>query len=222
MLYWPITRLIRSLPIFPLALTLALPCFQTPVMAKDSPEDTVVHMNRAVREANGEEFLKYVDLDAILDSTLTAFLEEANKPENASRLPPMLALVVAQASEDGLKGQTVRQLLRGEARAFVLSGINSGAFAGKTPDKTQFTGLLAPLFANASMGKKEIHDIGEAVEDGDAMLVPFTVHDYGNDQDYLVVGRFSPTSDGWRMTGFGNSDKLMNQIRDESEAAGTD
>ena len=86
---------------------------------------------------------------------------------------PMVALLFTQAAS---KEGNVRSLLLNETRAFVLNGISSGAFAGRKPSGNTAQGLLAPLFADASTGRKEIKNVGQARRDGDGWLVPFVVH----------------------------------------------
>lgn len=170
-------------------------------------------INAAIDNGDSAAFARLVDVDAILDNALEVFLQEAAKPENASQLPPMLTLMLSQAA-----GQdAVRKLLLGEFRAFALSGIASGAFAGKKLDNAQQRGLLAPLFANASIGRKEIRNIGEPMEDGEGgWLVPFAVHDFGNDNDYGVIGRIGQGQGGWRLSGVENLDQIFAQIANEA------
>lgn len=63
---------------------------------------------------------------------------------------------------------------------------------GRKPTGQAAQGLLDPLFADASTGRKEIREIGQARRDGRGWLVPFVVHDAGNGEDYSVLGRVSP------------------------------
>lgn len=191
-------------------------------LAQGKADDPVQSLNRleeAIENGDSASFQELADLDAILNDCLEAFLREARKPENLASMPPLLALMFSQSAIGGEGGEKLRALLREEARAFVLNGVASGAFAGKKFSGARQSGMLAPLFANASMGRKEIRGIGEPRREGGGWLLPFSVHDYGNDQDYAIVGRFSPGENGPRLAGLQNMDALLRQIFAESRQA---
>lgn len=180
------------------------------------PARSLAEAQAAIDNADVAAFERQVDVDAILEQALTLVMEMMARPETADRMPPLLALVFSQAAGGG--GAAVRTLLKGEARAFVLNGVASGAFAGRKPTGSAAGGLLAPLFADASLGRKEIRQVGPATPDGEGWIVPFVVHDAGNDQDYAVVGRFSPTETGSRLTSVENLPELVERIRQEGMA----
>lgn len=188
-----------------------------PAMALASPPDECLkQIGIAIDNGDTAAFEQLVDLDQIMNSGLDMFIADAQKPENSSQLAPMLAILFSQAAGQG--GQAIRNLLMQEAKSFVLNGVGSGAFAGKSFKGGASQGLLAPLFANASMGRKEVRGIGEPVADDEGWFMPFTVHDYGNDQDYAIVGRFEPAQGGARLVRIENIDQVFNQIK--KEAAG--
>lgn len=183
-----LARIVRQ--ISPLAFVLLLCCsFVAQSYAMTPEAETLAAINAALEQGDSEKFARLVNVDGIINAAITAFAEEAVKPENADRLPPMLALMFS-----GAVGQEkIRDLLLRETRAFVLNGVASGAFAGKKLPGGQAQGIFAPLFAGASLGRKEIRHIGEpAPGDGGASLVSFAIHDWGNERDYPVVGRFVP------------------------------
>lgn len=202
MKFLPLLLLLFLLPLIP-GQTYAAP-----------PDDCLKQIGEAMDNGDAAAFEQLIDIDGILNSSLDLFLAEAQKSENASRLAPMLAILFSQAAGQG--GQAIRNLLMQEAKAFVLNGVSSGAFAGRKPDSSQAQGMLAPLFANASLGRKEIRGMGEPVSDDDGWYMPFTVHDYGNDQDYAIVGRFEPVAGGVKLVGIENLDQIFNQIRREA------
>lgn len=177
-----------------------------------SPRDCLLGIATAVEKGDSEAFAQDVDLDAILNQVMTVFLQEVQKTENLPYLPPMLTLMFSQAA-----GQdTIKQLLLQEGKAFVLNGVASGAFAGKKLAPSQQHGLFAPLFAYASTGRKEIRDIGDPMKTENGLLLPFTIHDYGNDHDYAIIGRVVKDGDKFRLVGIENLDQLFNQIRKEA------
>lgn len=190
--------------IFLAFLLFAVPCWA-------APDDCLRQINTAIENGDAAAFEQLVDIDAILAASLDMFLKEARKPANTSKLAPMLAIMLSSQG-----GETVRNLLTQEARAFVLNGISSGAFAGKKLGNGQGHGILAPLFANASLGKKEIRGMGEPVKDDTGWYMPFSVHDYGNDNDYAIVGRFEPGEGSTRLVSIENLDQIFNQIQREA------
>lgn len=184
-----------------------------------SPRQCLLEAGKAIDAADVSAFERLVDVDAILEEALDLFLREAQKPEVARQLPPMLAILFSQAGPRDSGVGTVRSLLLSESRAFVLNGVSSGAFAGREPTGKDAQGLLAPLFANASTGRKEIRSVGRARPDGSGAqgwLVPFVVHDAGNGRDYEVLGRVSLVEKAFRLTSVKNLDALLRRIIEES------
>ena len=181
-----------------------------------APARSLAEIGRAIDNADTAAFERQVDVDAILEQALDLVMHIMAQPGTAGNMPPLLGLVFSQAAANG--GGAVRSLLKDEARAFILNGVASGAFAGRRPSGAAAGGLLAPLFADASLGRKEIREVGEATPDGEGWTVPFVVHDAGNGLDYAVVGRFSPTETGARLTSVDNLGELVERIRQEGMA----
>jgi len=184
-------------------------------LAAADPRQCVLEAGAAVDKSDVTAFERQVDVDAILEQALNLFVRRAQDPEAAKDLPPMVALLFTQAAA---KEGNVRSLLLNETRAFVLNGISSGAFAGKKPSGTAAQGLLAPLFADASTGRKEIKSVGQARRDGDGWLVPFVVHDGGNGESYDVTGRVTPVNGEMRLTSVANMESLLRKVAAESRA----
>lgn len=181
-----------------------------PAFAASTPHATLMELGEATENADADKFARAADIDAIILDCL-------------NRLPPLLQsanagslLGTTLSALNGPGGKYARDIIKNEARAFVLNGVASGAFGGKKTGAPSRGGMLAPLFANASMGKKEIRGVGEGRGDGDDWLLPFSVHDYGADADYAIVGRFSPTSEGYRLTRVENLEDLVGQIVDQN------
>lgn len=188
--------------------------FSAGAIAAESPRQCLTDISQAMANGDTDAFERLIALDPILEASLDLFLKEAAKPENASALPPMLALMFTQNA--GPAGQAVRGMLLGTARAFILGGVSSGAFVGKKLDAKQSQSLLSPLFAHASVGRKEIRNIGEAVPDNDDWLLPFTVRDHGNGQDYPLIGRFKNGDSGVYLAAIENLDQIFAQIQKEA------
>ena len=184
-------------------------------LATTDPRQCVLEAGSAVDKSDVGAFEKQVDVDAILEQALNLFVRRAQDPEAAKDLPPMVALLFTQAAS---KEGNVRSLLLNETRAFVINGISSGAFAGKKPSPTASQGLLAPLFADASTGRKEIKNVGQPRRDGEGWLVPFVVHDSGNDESYDVTGRVTSVKGEMRLTSVANMESLLRRVAAESRA----
>ncbi len=209
----------RNVPARALCAAWALACclffFPRAAAAADDPRQCVIDAGRAVDNADVEAFERLVDVDAVLEQALDIFVRRARDPQTARELPPMVALLFSQAAE---KEGSVRALLLNETRAFVLNGVASGAFAGRRPSGAAAQGLLAPLFADASTGRKEVRDVGPARRDGDGWLVPFVVHDGGNGESYPVTGRVTTEGSGLRLTAVSNMEALLAQVAAEHRA----
>lgn len=204
-------KIILSLLLMPLFFV----CLPTLRIMAAPPDECLQKIGKSLDDGDLQAFEQLVDMDAILAQGMDVFLAEAQKPENSSKLAPMLAMMFTQMGGQG--GQVIRNLILQEARAFVANGISSGAFAGKQPAPGANQGVLAPLFANASIGRKEIRGIGQVMKTENGWIVPFTVHDYGNDKDYPVIGRFTAGDNGARLTSIENIDQLFAQIKKEAE-----
>jgi hypothetical protein len=169
----------------------------------------------AIDAADTAAFEKLVDIDAILNEGFNIFLRDLEAMQEAGDIPPLLALLFSPAAMRNAAGEQIRALLVNETKAFVLNGVASGAFAGRPPDGRAAQGLLAPLFADASTGRKEIRNIGVPRGKNGEWLVPFVVHDLGNGESYPVVGRLSPAHGQCRLTAIENLDELIHRINEE-------
>ena len=182
------------------------------------PRECPKAIGQAIDAADLAAFERLVDLDGIIGEGVTLFLEEMRKPENARQLPPMLAIMFSRTASGDDMAKNIRTMLVGETRAFVCNGVASGAFAGRTPTGAAQQGLLAPLFAGASQGRKEIRAIGQASVIGDGLWhVPFVLHDSGNGLDYPVVGLVNQTKNGLRLTAIDNLDGLFARVAAENQ-----
>lgn len=186
--------------------------------AKTDPRQCPSDIGKAIDRADLATFEKLVDLDGIIDEGVTLFITEMKRPENAQQLPPMLAMMFSRAAGQDDMGKSIRSMLAGESRAFICNGVSSGAFAGRQPTGATQQGLLAPLFANASQGRKEIRSIGQPSAIGDGLWhVPFVLHDGGNGQDYPIVGLVSQSGSGLRLVAIDNFADLFARVAAESQ-----
>jgi hypothetical protein len=195
-----------------LALLLAL-TFPAAIRAGDDPTSCIRSINDAVRKADADALQRWADLDAILGDAVDIFIEAAGRPEAEAMLPPMVALLFnqAQRSEEGRRA--LKNLLVQQTKSFILHGVASGAFAGRpTPGKTD---IAPPLFGEASIGRKQILDIGQAAAYADGWSIPFTVRDDGSERDYYVIGTVRQEPTGMRLVAIENMDDLLATIASE-------
>ncbi len=203
-------------PAFALCLLLfaALPA----LAARQTPEATLQTIQRAIDTSDLATFERHVDVDALIDqsaSALIASLQKAGRVDT-SKLPPMLALMVASVQDPSMAKQ-IKSLLVQETGTFARSGIESGFFAGKPKAGAKPKGLLAPLFGEVSTGRKELRVRGSARNAGDTMTVlPATIHDFGNGRDYKVDLGMTPTKDGWKVSRIANMEQLVSRLQKEA------
>jgi hypothetical protein len=172
-------------------------------------------IGKAIDDADMAAFERLVDINAILNAALDIFLRDLEAMQAAGEIPPMLALLFSGAAMRDVAGEQARNLLINETRAFVLNGVDSGAFAGRPPNGRASRGLFAPLFADASTGRKEIRNIGIPRAEGGEWVIPFVVHDFGNGESYPVLGRVSPAESGFRLIGVENLEEIMRRVNEE-------
>ncbi len=192
---------------------LLLVLFSGPAAAAP-PDDCLSQISQAIENADAVAFEQAIDLDAIIDNSLKHFTGKTD----ASKYGPVLPMLLAQLNTQG--GQAIKSMRTPEAKALVRTGVRSGAFAGRPASGAPSQGVLAPLFANASMGRKEIRGAGEPAADAGGWLMPFSLHDYGNDSDYIIVGRFVPAESGAKLAAIENLEQLFEQIQKEASQPG--
>lgn len=190
-------------------------CPEAPEAAGLPPQETLRSIGASMEAADTASFSKLVDLDGISKQALSELVKLASDPHTSQWMPPTLALM---ASHGGLTNARVQSFLASEIREFVLYGVGSGGFGGRPVNDYKSQSMFGPLFAMASLGKKQITKIGTAESfSGGRQLLPFTVHDE-NGNDYPVEGVFSPEGNGWRLTGVNNLQELILMVSREAMA----
>lgn len=208
-----IFRRLRLFLFLPLLLLAAVPC----VAARQAPEAVLAEIQRSVDAADLPAFERYVDVDALLDqssSALIASLQQAGKVDT-SGLPPMLSLMVASV-QDPTMAKQIKSLLVQETGTFARSGIESGFFAGKPKADAKPKGLLAPLFGDVSTGRKELRARGASRKVNGSVVLPATIHDFGNGRDYKVDLGMVPSGQSWKVNSIANMDKLVSRLQKEA------
>lgn len=185
--------------------------FTSHCLAAESPESCIFEIGNAIHKADVKKFESLVDIDAIIYVAFDVFLREVKKQESVSNLPPTLALLFSYAADLGSSNVNMRKFLSSEVKSFVINGISSGSFAGVRTGSRDM-GIISPLFADASIGKKEIRNIGKAMAVANGWLVPFSLYDFGNGHNYHIRGLVSKNSKGFRLVAIDNINVLVSKI----------
>jgi len=211
------TDCVRAL--FFLCLALIFSFLSNAALAAGTPEQTVRDVQRAIDAKDADGFDHLVDSKRILGSAADLLLAEANTPNG--QLPPMLALMLA-AVKDSRALASLRDLIIREAYAFLHYGIVSGHFSGKPDQSVRPGGILAYLFSEVSMGRKELRVAGPSAPDGqERALLPVVLKEYGNGNIYPLLVRLQWHSPNWRIVEIVNLPDLWRQIQAEANAYST-
>jgi hypothetical protein len=197
-----------------LVLFLSVVCATT--FAAGTPEQAVRDAQRAIDTKNADLFDQLVDTRGILNAATDLLLAEADKPKG--QLPPMLALMLSSV-KDSQALAALRTLITQEAHTFLRYGVLSGNFAGKPDNSVRPGGMLAPLFSNASMGRKELRVAGPSAPGGqEGVFLPVELKDYGNGNVYPLLLRLQWQPPDWRIVEIVNLSDVWNQVRAEADA----
>lgn len=180
-----------------------------------TPEQTVRNVQKALDTADAALLDQSAHVESVVGQAVDVFLRDLQSPEAQASLPPVLALLLGPLSASETAKDTIRSTLQREASEFIRYGVRSGNFAGKARETTPPAGLLAPLFADASLGRKELRNIGIATRQGDVALVSFSVLDHGNGNTYPVQAELHRQGGRWRIVGLANMPALIKQVREE-------
>jgi hypothetical protein len=182
--------------------------------AAGAPEQAARNAQRAIDTKNAELFDQCVDVGRILNAAMDLLLAEADKPNG--RLPPMLALMLSSV-RDSQAQTALRTLIAREAHTFLRYGILSGNFAGKPDRSVRPEGLLAPLFSDVSMGRKELRVAGPSAPGGqEEVLLPVELKDHGNGNIYPLLLRLRRQPPDWRIAEIVNLPDIWNQVLAEA------
>ena len=200
-----ISRCFRFFLFLPLLLLVTVPA-----LARQTPEAVLKEIQTAIDASDLAAFERRVDVDALLDQSSSALITALQKAGqvDTSGLPPMLALMVASVQDPSMAKQ-IKGLLVQETGTFTRSGIESGFFAGKPKANAKPKG-------NVSTGRKELRPRGASRKVNGNVILPATIHDFGNGRDYKVDLGMSPSGESWKVTSIANMDKLVSRLQKEA------
>lgn len=186
--------------------------------AQESPAKALENVQSALDTGDLVLFDLHVDMDRLVGRGVDYFLAEAQNDKAKSSMPPVLSMILSTVGQSETGKTSFRSLVGGEARNFVVYGVQSGSFAGnKLANVPPPEGLLAPLFAEASLGRKEIRQVQSPKMRGSDCLISFVVYDYGNGRSYPVQSLWQVVQGHWRLVQVENLPALITQIRGEAE-----
>ena len=184
-----------------------------------SPEQTVAAVQEALDKADEARLDELMDVNGVIGQGADIFLERARTPEGQADLPPFLAMTLSSIESSPQGRLIARGLLQKAAEEFVRFGVRSGSFGGKGRETPKSKNMWSALFEGASLGRKEIQQVGKAVPEGGGVYVPCIVFDHGSQRVYIVEAALTKNASGvWRITAIRNMNDLMDQVRQESRA----
>ncbi len=186
-----------------------------------TPQHVALNMQLGIDNSDPDLFAAQLDFASIMRDAVDFMVRESKKPENAAAMPPAMALVFSSIGESREARERMVGLFTSETKEFVLYGVRSGAFAGKTPAaQTRPGGFLAPLFSDASMGRKQITIKGPSSSLAEGLVsLPVNVYDHESGYNYPVTLVLRKSADGWIVERIANLDQLSRQIRKEASSA---
>ena len=193
---------------------LFISCMPTKAYANSEPIQTIYNIQQALDSADQVLFDASINVDSVVGQCVDVFIDNAKQVDKKS-LPAMFSMMLSAVSKSEAARKKLHKTLVDEVSTFVRYGVRSGAFAGKEFKAEKLSGLLSSLLANASMGRKEITNIGEAIEESGAMFVSFILHDHGNGQSYPIEAWLQQENGRWRVTGIRNVQTLLSLIQGE-------
>lgn len=192
--------------------------YTSSVAAALNPEQTVAAVQEALDKADEARLDELMDVTGIIAQGVDNFLARARTPEGRESLPPLLAMTLSSI-DSSPQGRLIAQgLLQKATEEFIRFGVRSGSFGGKGRQAPQSQDMWSTLFDGASLGRKEIQQVGKAVPEADGVYVPCIVYDHGSKQTYVVEASLRKNAKGaWRITAIRNMNDLMDQVRQESK-----
>ncbi len=177
-----------------LAALLLLPA--APALAA-APEAAIPQLQKAIDGSDAALLEKHMDVRAVVDKGVDAVLADPAAMKAAQQTPAVALLLAGMGADPSAKAM-IKNVLAQETREFVLNGVSSGAFAGKKPSK-KGTGLLSPLFADASKGRKEFGPARLVERKGPSATVATSLYDYEAKERYPLELRLLEEQGVWRV-----------------------
>ncbi len=181
-----------------------------------TPAEAVVALQKAIDTADQALFDRVVHMESLVGQCIDVLMEDAES-QGQDLMHPALAMILSTVKMSEQAYRALRATLIGEAASFVRYGVRSGAFAGKKVEAAEPTGLLASVFADTSLGRKEILRMNAPVSESDAVYISMLVKDHGNGNIYPVEAWLREEKTGWRIIGLRNVRTLVRILSGEKQ-----
>ena len=180
-----------------------------PAFAAATPEGTVPLLQKAIDGSDAALLEKHMDLDSVINKA-TDFVLADPTALKAAQQTPAVALLIAGMGSDPKAKAVLKKILVQETRGFVTQGVSTGAFAGKKASgKSKDGGLLSPLFADASKGRKEFGPAKLLERKGGSAKVATSLYDAGAKERYPLELRLEEQQGVWRVIEVMNIKQLI-------------
>ena len=201
----------RAVAITLLCLMTMLPCS---ALSRTTPEHVPAHIQAAIQNRDLDAFERNVAIDTLVSNSLEVLMRhvQSSASANSQNLPPALTVMALAASSGDT---TLRDLLRSELARFIRYGVSAGLLNGQKDSSIKPDGMLAPLLANLSTGKKILRSTGKARKDtrmSGAWLVPVEVYYLDSKHSYPFTLHAIPAGDDWQVDGITDVDALLTRM----------
>lgn len=186
--------------------------------AAETPEAAIAKVQTAVDTRDASLLQQYVDLPGIIGAGVDSYVQTLARSgaEKGGTIAPMIAMMLPSLQKNDSTAAAVRSMLIEETRSFVVYGVSSGQFAGKPVPGKAGTGMFAPLYADASLGRKEIRAVKNVRQQGKEATAQLRVYDFGSEREYPIDVRMADKGDHWQVVEVRNLSDLVGRLRKEA------
>jgi hypothetical protein len=191
--------------------------------AVETPDAALANVQRAI-DGNDHALLeKYVDLRGIIARGVDVFIKDYAAYPPGGEGDPMLDMLSGglSAQSGTAADQSMKLMLIEETRKFVIRGVASGDFSGRSSQRQDLPegGIFSVLFADVSTARKELRGVRVQPPKGDLASASATMFDHGSKRGYPVQLGLKRQPEGyWKVTDVTNMAELIRIVRKEAEA----
>ncbi|MDL2285714.1 hypothetical protein LJB93_03110 [Desulfovibrio sp. OttesenSCG-928-F07] len=183
--------------------------------AQNAPENVPTLLQNAIDSMQGEEAVKYFDMEQVINDIINTQLPVINQKAVNGEIKLNQQLFVALASLNSGNAATRRTtvlFLSSELNKFILYGVNSGNFAGKPlSENVQMTmdkGIFGQL-GTISLERKEFTGTKLVAASNNKATVATSLYDHGAKRAYPLVLKMQKYDTMWKITAIENISELV-------------
>ena len=188
----------------------SFPCRAT---ARPAPEQVVTRIQTAIQQCDVTSFEKYVAIDLLVHNSLDVLMNHAQSIcASGQELPPTLTVMALVASSEDSK---LRNLLGSDLEQLIRYGVAAGLLNGQRDQTVKPEGLLTPLLAKLSTGKKILRLAGKSRQDtklSGTWLIPVEIYEVNSKRRYPFTLHVVPAGNDWRVDGIADVDALLTRL----------